>query len=627
MSQLDKIYKKEKRGKYTNWAIGIVLGFVAVGLAYLQVWLASAVILGVSCLWFYRAYKKSEELAGNICLIAQVNPKRKNPETGKEEDKPERVEDAAEILPIVEYIDKKHNPHVLLVGASGTRKTTTMNFIIKKRKETKIILNFKAGDLHLKTGLRVIDVSKNAPNPFSDVSAYNSAFETAYHIVPERRAYMATQSSPVLNESVRHSKNFGEQIRFLEREGSDVALGLLNQVRPLVIDSSTLISLDLSKDVVLDFSGFEFDVAKVFYAELILNQIWNILKRKRYNVLIIIDEAHHILGVPTTKINDFLKEGRSLGIAVYCSTQGWMDVADGIRSNFATKLVFKTDDSETLNQLSKIPSANLNYVSHFAVGEFTDVGFPKLDKFVPIFYLAQNKEDLDNIMQIEMKIENQEKIEWKKEEVEPQVVIMPTISGGSVTIQDREESLRDNILAVLDKNEESLAISRVANALYKNESARAEKNKLKLVVNDEINKLVKEEVIDKQTLVCGKGKAEKHVFRKDENLSKFHVTLQKRSVKLLGNNNIPILGVADHQGIQGEDISLDNCVIECETGLKESLGSFDKKVTEHVKPVIIVVPNNEQKERYSYLPSVSSGKAKVVLLPELIQAIKEFEKK
>ncbi|GEM_PF-5636212 len=358
-----------------------------------------------------------------------------------------------------------------------------------------------------------------------------------------------------------------------------------------------------------------------------LNQIWNEARKKKQNLVIVIDEAHHLLGVPTTKVNSFLKEGRSMGLAVYCATQSYTDIDSGIRSNFATKFIFKTDDDEALSQLRAI-KANLDEVAHFAQGEFTDVGFPNLKEFVPIFYLVQDKQDLKNITQIEKKIEEEEKTEFSNivvTEIKPQVAIMPTTSGGSVIVQDQEESLRERILQVLDNSEESLAISRVAYALYKKESSRKEKNIEKLVVYGEINKLVKEDIIDKQKLVNEKDKKETHCFRKDKNLSKFHATLRRLSVKILKNGNVPILNEVI-QGIQGEDIELDKCVIECETGLKESLGAFDNKVTEYAKPVIIVVPNKEQKERYSYLTSVQSNKAKVVLLPELIQAVKEFEK-
>ncbi len=631
-SELEKIYKENKRGRYTYWVCSIALLIFGAILMLLHAWFVSIILWGISGLWFVILFRSLKEIAGNICQIAQVNPTRLNPETKRHENIAERVSIMALVLPIIEYLDKKFNSHVLITGDSGIGKTTLMKFLIKMKKkfskETIVVFNFSPHDLYVKTSDSIIDVSKNAPDPFRDIGAFSSAYATAYHIAPDKVGYMARQISSVLNNALMRSKNFADLIKNLDnvRGGKDdVAQGILNQIRQLETKSKTLTSLDLSKDVVYDFSKFTFTEGKVFWAETILNMIWNVAKEKKQSLIIICDEAQHLVVMPTTKINEFLKEGRRLGVSIYASTQSYAMIDGGIRSNFATKFVFRTDDDEALNQLRAL-GANLEEVAHFARGEFTDVGFPELKKFVPIFYLVENEKDFSNIEEIESKIENEEKIEWKEETSSEEIIVNEEPDEAFVK---EEETLRNKILGVLDKSDTSLAISRVAKALYKESMEKDEQNKVKLLVNNEINKLVKEDILDKQSLINErkKGKKESHVFRRNENLSKFHVTLQNRSVKLLKANNITILNEATHHsGTQGVDITLDFCDVEIETGLKDSLGLFDKSLMENTKPVIIVVPNYEQKERYSYLPSVQNGKAKCVLLPELIQAVKEFMK-
>jgi len=45
-------------------------------------------------------------------------------------------------------------------------------------------------------------------------------------------------------------------------------------------------------------------------------------------------------------------------------------------------------------------------------------------------------------------------------------------------------------------------------------------------------------------------------------------------------------------------------------------------MAEYDKHVIIIVPNEKKKERYSYLPCVNSGKAEVLLIPEIEARLK-----
>gem|GEM_PF-3827795 len=259
-SQLDRIYKKNARGQYVYWIFGFGLGIFSLVLAYLQVWFATIVVLGISCLWFYRGYKKHQDLAGNICKIAQVNPTKLNQETKKHEDKPERVEKEAEILPILEYLAKKYNPHVLITGNAGIGKTTLMTFLINLKrklcKEVIVVFNFKANDLYLDTSNKIIDVAQNPPDPFVDKGANSAGFDTAYHIVPDKQGFMAIQVQAIYTDSLSHAKNFDEQIRYLTnlagQKGGEIARNVLTQVRPLVCNTSNkLEKLDLSKDLTL----------------------------------------------------------------------------------------------------------------------------------------------------------------------------------------------------------------------------------------------------------------------------------------------------------------------------------------------------------------------------------------
>ncbi|MDE1814163.1 MAG: hypothetical protein KGI05_05795 [Thaumarchaeota archaeon] len=523
------------------------------------------------------------------------------------------------------YIGAKTNGNVFVCGTSGQGKSIiTIHLHEKFPNNPKLIFAYKPDDVYFRMGVPILDFTKYVPDIFSmDKEAVVRAFMTIIDIA--NKGITASQIKPLLRNALTESSNWDEvenHLKEKKKHGNDIqaiAIDSILEILPNLRLPAHPIRLELDKQIVIDMTRLANDEVRGFYTEILLYDIWSKLQHELEvsidkRIIVCIDEVHRILKNQTeSTIEKIARDMRRQGM-LWLTTQNYADLDPNIKNQCMTQFVFNTAHEHDLEQLKRI-NDNLPFaVVSLRVGEFVDARQDNIHESIKILKILNLKPD------------NKPRIEYQPILVEQKkpIVVIPTTTGGSVVMQDHGETLRDRILQVLDKNEESMAISQVAKALYKNEITKDDKDKVKLAVNNEINKLVKEDILDKQTLIDEKDKVEKHVYRKNENLSKFHITIQNRSIKLLKKENITILGVAEHQGIQGEDITLDNYFIECETGLKESLGAFDKKVMGHSKPVIIVVPNKEQKERYSDLPSVQNRKAQVVLLSTLIRVVKEF---
>ena len=179
-----------------------------------------------------------------------------------------------------------------------------------------------------------------------------------------------------------------------------------------------------------------------------------------------------------------------------------------------------------------------------------------------------------------------------------------------------DENLGLQIISVLEKSDVSLYGYEIARAigLSPKEAIRIRQPLRELVKDGKL-------VIDKLQL-----RKKEVVYYSIPDTEQFHNLMIKETEKEIIKVKWQIVSRAVH-GMHMPDFVIEKngkIFVECETGRKNSLGDFDKRVSEYESTTMIVSPNLEQKERYSYIVSVNSGKAKVCLIPEIEEVLKNW---
>jgi hypothetical protein len=219
---------------------------------------------------------------------------------------------------------------------------------------------------------------------------------------------------------------------------------------------------------------------------------------------------------------------------------------------------------------------------------------------------------------------NYEKLQRLKEE-EKQSHVTEDNLGDNFEQQEAEtkktetktdENLGLQIISVLEKSDVSLYGYEIARAigLSPKEAIRIRQPLRELVKDGKL-------VIDKLQL-----RKKEVVYYSIPDTEQFHNLMIKETEKEIIKAKWKIVSRAVH-GMHMPDFVIEKngkIFVECETGRKNSLGDFDKRVSEYESTTMIVSPNLEQKERYSYLVSVNSGKAKVCLIPEIEEVLKNW---
>ncbi len=176
------------------------------------------------------------------------------------------------------YLSDRNNRNLLIAGRSGSGKSTLMRYVINLfPNPTKTIFSFKAGDEYLKLGIPILRITDYAGNPFMDKEAFIQSFLVTYTI---SNIGVVAASTPNLLRTVLADSNSWESLnenvakaKLKERPTSitNSALSFIEQKFTDLALKSKPYNIDLTKDIVLDFSGLN-ESAKSFYAELYLRQ-------------------------------------------------------------------------------------------------------------------------------------------------------------------------------------------------------------------------------------------------------------------------------------------------------------------------------------------------------------------
>ena len=313
-----------------------------------------------------------------------------------------------------EYISSKGNPLVMVCGRSGMGKSELMKvLLLAVVKAQKIVFSFKPNDTHLRLPYPVVDVSRHIPNPFQDADAFSTAYALAFPA--NLRGIMLSQARAIVKNIAGESKDWNQfraNLKRMERKATDIQLEALvliqQQTGSLAVGEGSPFSIaDLAKDVVLDFSRLD-EVAKTFYAEIALRQIWDYLTDRAapaisgmklaegteqkpaaaHSTAIVIDEVHRLTQLyqvdARTILDTIMLEVRQFA-TLLTATQNQTDIPDNLRQ-FGTELAFHTTIPKELEALGKIDPAYPWIVRHLQPYEFVDLSFRVGEAgLVPVF--------------------------------------------------------------------------------------------------------------------------------------------------------------------------------------------------------------------------------------------------
>jgi hypothetical protein len=504
---------------------------------------------------------------------------------------------------ILAYIATKANGHVFYSGRSGVGKTISALWLTMRFPQGKVVFNFKAGDHWLGTGYPILGMQKATPNPFRDTQSFVSAFLIANPITSQ--GIQASYIPIMLHKIAGKSSNWREFQDFVEREGLDAkkrrdsnALAALSWIRA---QSQQFILLHHGKksvqeyvaennNIVLDFSEIKNEQAQTFYSEVVLRELYATHKA---GIVIVFDEAHRLLHKQGMSILErYLREGRSKGFTVLCSTQNMTDIADNLRNNFATQFLFNTTNSDDLTALNKIEPMLAFAASDLPPGVFCDAAQPQIHDDILLFLLCNPIEEKAEATYIQTE---QEVVEAPK---------IPTVSEEEILelLKDRPRSPTEMGKILAQKHGQSV-------------------QDVKFRVSQILTELkTKKGIVDSMRFdLPNTDRFRVFYYLTGENISSLHDFMQNEAERELRKANYKIVNIARSGELSKPDIETEHTTVEIETGLKRKFDDLKERMQSSAKPVIIVVPNKDVKELYSKM----FDKTNVTYFYDFIESLKQ----
>ncbi|MDV3278496.1 MAG: hypothetical protein LYZ69_08550 [Nitrososphaerales archaeon] len=485
----------------------------------------------------------------------------------------------------------KPNRNVFTSGASGEGKTTLNKLLLSVVDGVKVIFSFKVNDEYLRAGYPVADVSRLGPDPFQDVDAFVSAFAIAFPITTI--GITASQIPSLVRELGYGCASWKEFNRRLERRINEAKDKV--QLSALCFIQQQLKSLQHGADgdasvirqlihngtsLVLDFSKLS-DSAKVFFAELMLRQIWNEIPDNK--PIICVDEAHRLTRGTFEKYHSILyemaKEIRSRG-SLWTSTQNYTDIEDDVRNQFATQFFFGTSSKADIEALRAIDPMLAWSVTVLKPHQFLDAKSEEVHARIRVLTFSP------------------EGITKEQAPVSVEEYLSSTPAGATAPRIDYEATVRDKL------RDEPVWVSGLAG--YFSDRYGVAKDEAKLKVRDILEKLVNGDEVQRMKYDAESGETIVLYFPKseDEKVSNLHRYMQEQLVKGLDNSE-GIVHVAE-RGEALPDVETGSAYFEVETGLKKRTDDLEERISKFTaKPFIILVPNSEIAKNGRYTALIS----------------------
>ncbi|MGC1708349.1 MAG: hypothetical protein WA799_00905 [Nitrosotalea sp.] len=527
-------------------------------------------------------------------------------------------------------VENRNNRSILISGLAGTGKTFLLEWLIWQHTDPQEFVKY--GNVEEKPRVIVfspktiphgstpdfawlprVNISNKIPNPFLDYQALESALTVCFIAEIRSKGVVAVSLKPLLAEIMKAEpkswSDIYDTVKRLKKNNTDeMALQTIENIVRAVERPISNESVNFDSDVVLDYGNFGNNkILKSFYMELYAHAIFaQQYKENAKPTLIVLDEAHYLLRYAEqgSIIGTIMREGRIGVRAVYLATQHLTDIADDLRQ-VGAELMFHTgnpSDFDAVRVVNPFMADALRLLS--SKHEFIDLKQQsEKDEVVYVFKLEDaNFEKFRNIpfVRIEEKTE---------QEVKPEADNMPLAL--SVVVD-----LGRQILEMMQTSEFALTKSDIAKKCSIPDDHK---------VLHALRKLQNTDAVRQTKIRLRKKEVNYYYIPKTEQCHNLELVKTREKIVNSGWNVV----FENKHGIQGADFVIERngiqIKVEVETGHRDSLGRLEERIVEYDKPTLIVLPCQEQKERYSYLPCVQSGKAKLVLIPEIEEVLKNWK--
>ena len=523
------------------------------------------------------------------------------------------------------HVLEKSNKNISVNGGARVGKTMLGEYLCLTLPHRKIIISFKkftSEKRDFDIGYPWIDVSQHVPNVFVDGQSFLEAFRTAFFADLSLRGLMIDTILTKVNDVMEQKpKSFEEFFIILEkvaRKGQwDDNITTIVKSKVQLLQRATIGAKSgsvnfRSGNIVLDLGNFKSEEVKIFFAEMYLRQIARIEEeaQNEEKIYVVIDEAWHLLQArqQNSIIGTLLLQG-AYYIHLLCITQNYTHIDEDYRGHFGTPFCFRNANDKDMNAIERAFGAfvrdGVRLLSDF---EFIDLKYEHGEDVIPVFKLNYERvKELKLIAKAQSVLRNTE----ESFVAEIQEIVKPETKN--------EENLKEKIISVLKKSDVSLYGYQIAKAVeLSSKDAVKVRQPLRELLNE--GKLIEDKLQLRKKVVT---------YYSLPDTEQFHNLMLKETEKENIACTCRIVKTAV-RGVSEPDFEIEKnekvYYQECETGRKKSLGEFDKRLEGYDKPVIIVIPNEEIKERYSYLVVVNSGKAKVCLIPEMDEVLKTWTK-
>lgn len=532
---------------------------------------------------------------------------------------------------IIEYGAGKGNHNQLVIGGARSGKTTLGEELCLELPERKIIISFKRFLMTRRDfdiGYRWINVKNHLPNFWSDPLSVSEAFGTAFYAEATSKGLMIDAIKDKVRDVMRkRPKSFKEFFEIVNREAKqsnwDKNIVSLVEGKFRTLEDATkgakLRDVDFSKgNIVLDFGDLEGGDVKTFFAEYYLRQINRIEEQEQRaeQIRIVIDEAWHLLKFKqqSSIVGNILLQG-AYYIRFLCITQNYTHLDEDYRAHFGSIFCFRNTNDKDMQAIQNGYGAFVrDGVIKLKAGkedepysfQFIDLKYEHDEDVIPVW--ALNYEKLQTL-----KLEAKAKSAFN----EPDESFVEEEPQETRTEEKQEENLEERIISTLQKSEVAMYGYQIAKAigLSPKDAVKIRQPLRNIVRNGKIKEI--EIQVRKKAVIYYylSGTETSHNFMMNE-------TEQK-----ITNGGWKIVFKSTH-GTHGYDFLIEKdgkqIIIEVETGTRNTLDEFEKRVVGYNKPVIIVTPIPKQKERYSYLQCAKNGKGKIVLISELEEILKNW---
>lgn len=399
---------------------------------------------------------------------------------------------------------------------------------------------------------------------------------------------------------------------------SDVATIVALKVNALKVGRVSEITFNFDMSLILDFAYLPSDLSKNFYSEFYANIIYDKAEKESvagrpHSIAIALDEAHRTLQYSShSVVATILKEGRK-HIRAWISTQNFSDVDIGARH--FQHLQGKTHNHMDVNAISTLEALHAETLRQLNEKEFAWIN-DGASLTIPVFRLDTTRLE---IFRIEHPQVYENRVEEKKKE-QPSNQNTQNVVEENTSKYDKVKTEKA-ILDVVEASPTGLFVSQVLEKIGhrdRNDSNRGTAFRL-------IKKMAKDGKIRIKDYISADKREHKLVFSKDNPQraeTQVHKRLRDDTKTLLDENKIPY---TEGEFNQSWDF-VTEVNLEAESSLKRSLSEWNDKILKSEKLVITILCNEEDRERYSYLPCVEAGKTKLVLLYELLEILKEVKK-